>query len=44
MPEVQLCMYCKKKIDPRNEEYVLVRNSDGANPQALAHVPCRQAN
>ena len=46
MPEVPMCIHCKKPIDTQAEEYVVI-NKDQEWKQEnwqYAHVECQKAN
>ena len=41
MPQVELCLYCKKTINPEADEYVVVTMSiEGGIPRRVAHPEC----
>jgi hypothetical protein len=41
MPQVEICCWCTKEIEPDTEKFVMVSNST-EDPRRIAHLSCHQ--
>jgi hypothetical protein len=42
MPQVEICCWCAKEIEPDVEKFVMVNNSTAESPRRIAHLSCHQ--
>jgi len=42
MPQVYLCIVCRKEVDEEKEKWVLVNVEQGTSPRRIAHAECAQ--
>jgi hypothetical protein len=42
MPQVEICCWCVKEIEPDTEKFVMVSNSTVNSPRRIAHLSCHQ--
>jgi len=40
MPQVEICCWCVKEIEPDTEKFVMVSNSTVNSPRRIAHLSC----
>jgi len=42
MPRVELCQYCREKVDPHNDRFVVIHAAIQTQPRRVAHDECYQ--
>jgi len=43
MPEIKICIYCRKPIKKEVDDYVVVAKETARDPEVIMHLRCKES-